>query len=513
MPRSLPAPPRRIHGVLALFAVALTSAGAFATTPAATTTPAPVICTLQQCTERALKRSPLMAAARSDLDKYRSLLSEANAARYPTFAATGFLAPLPEKREGTDGSDLIDDWDWTKLSPLASMQMTVTQVLWTFGKIDSLRDAARAGIDVGRAATRVATLEMRYQVARAWWGLLIAKELGQIIASGTERLTKERARLIADQEAAEEADKPYDPTALLRLRMAEADLEAKVRQSRRAERFAEDALRAAMNLAPDTPVQAKAEFIQPLAFTTLSMAAYEKLALANHPRLLALRNGTTARFAQLQYQKSQLWPDVVLTARIAYTYAPSVTKGNESLADNPTNPTQSGGGLGLRWRVDFRQFARIDRARAEHKKTVGLAQGEALKVRLSVRNLVREMVDGKAMIGVYEGAMKAARGWLSSEAQMSKGGFSDYKEVVRALEQYYRRKLAWLQSIYAYNVKVAELSRAVGMDVTRMRAEQPDVLRTAVTPKPAATPATPATKAAPPAAKSAQQPQKAPETK
>lgn len=410
-----------------------------------------------------------MKAAEADLTRYRTLLKESNAARYPVFTATGFLAPLPEKKEGASGADWLNDWDWTRLSPLFSIQTTITQVLWTFGKLDALEDAAKSGVKVGRAVTRVATMELRYQVARAWWGLLIAKELGDIIGSGTKRLAKERARLEDEQEKAEDEDKTYDPTALLRLKMAEADLEARVRQAKRQRSFAEDALRAAVNVPHNTPIAAKASYIQPLDFPMLSIAAYERLALVNHPKLLALRNGATARFSQLRYEKSRLWPDIVLTGRIAYTYAPGVTTGNESLADNPTNPTQSGGGLGLRWRLDFRQFARIDRARAVHQKADQLAKGEALKVSLAVRNLVREMKDGHAMIAVYERAMKAARGWLSSEAQMSKGGFTDYKEVVRALEQYYRRKLAWLQSIYAFNVKVAELSRAVGVDVTSMR--------------------------------------------
>ncbi|MCO4760131.1 MAG: TolC family protein [Myxococcales bacterium] len=460
---------RSVPAVVCLVLVGLALEGVAAKPAPAKKKPAAVVCTLAECTDRALKFSPLMAAARADLDKYRSLLSEAKAARYPSFSATGFLAPLPEKKEGRSGSDLLNDWDWTSVSPLATAQLTFTQVLWTFGKIDALREAARAGVNVGKSVTQVAKMEMRYQVARAWWGLLIAKELTDIISAGTKKLDKERTRLLAEQEAAEEEDKEYDPTALLRLRMAEADLQGRVRQARRAKLLAEDALRVTLGLSHQTPIRTKAKYIEPLEFPMLSVAAYERLAIANHPKLLAMRNGTVARFAQLRYQKTRLWPDLVLTGRLAYTYAPGVANDDDSLADNPTNPTQSGGGLALRWRLDFRQFARIDRARAEHRKADGLAQGQAQKVRLAVRNLVREMHDGKAMIAVYERAMKAARGWLSSESQMSKGGFSDYKEVVRALEQYYRRKLKWLESIYAYNIKVAEVSRAVGVDITSMQ--------------------------------------------
>ena len=106
-----------------------------------------------------------------------------------------------------------------------------------------------------------------------------------------------------------------------------------------------------------------------------------------------------------------MWPDLVLTGRLAYTYAPSVTTGDESLADNPTNPTQSGAGLGLRWRLDvWNQLARINTARAEARKAKTLARAEELKVRVAVRDLVRQTRDAQAMVPIYARAMRAARG-------------------------------------------------------------------------------------------------------
>ena len=38
----------------------------------------------------------------------------------------------------------------------------------------------------------------------------------------------------------------------------------------------------------------------------------------------------------------------------------------------------------------------------------------------------------------------------------------------------YRRRLTWQDAIYNYNVSVAALSRAVGMDVTQVR-QAPDL--------------------------------------
>lgn len=434
----------------------------------ATQTQQNVRCSLAQCVAMAQRRSPFMAAAHADLERYRSLMSRAKASRFPRFEVTGFFAPLPEKRPGTSGSNWIKDWDWTSLSPLATAQLSFTQVLWTFGKIDALRDAAKAGLDVGKATTAVARMEVAYRVHQAWWGVVLARELSTIIAKGTDKLAKERVRLEALREKAEDEDKDFDETQLLRLKMAEADLQGRVRQAKRAAALATDTLHAALNLPAQAKVTPTATQIAPVEVKLLPVAAYERLAVENHPKLLAMRQGAVARFHQLKYQKRRMWPDLVLTGRLAYTYAPSVTTGDESLADNPTNPTQSGAGLGLRWRLDvWNQLARIDTARAEARKAKTLARAEELKVRVAVRDLVRQTRDAQAMVPIYARAMRAARGWMRAEAEAK--GFADYRELLRAMEQYYRRKIAWLEGIYRFNVQLAALSRAVGVDVTSVK--------------------------------------------
>jgi outer membrane protein TolC len=81
------------------------------------------------------------------------------------------------------------------------------------------------------------------------------------------------------------------------------------------------------------------------------------------------------------------------------------------------------------------------------------------------------MKDARAMIEVHEKAYKAARGWLSAETQAHDDGFQEFAEVLRAMESYSRRRMAFAQSIYDYNIAVAALSRAVGMDLTTAKVQ------------------------------------------
>ena len=420
-------------------------------------------CSFDECFKLAMRQSPLIAAARTDIDRYDALLREAKSVRLPRIEVTGFTTVLPTLKDGRTGADMFNDWDWSRPGPFITGQLSFSQPLWTFGKLDTLRDMARKGISVGAAVQQVAKLEMHYQLARAWWTLVLADELDGIIKEGEKHLQRERKRM----EDAEEDD-DFDPNSVLQLRMLEADFENRVRTAKRARAAAEDGARMALDEKPTTIVRAKSDGLDLLDFPLLPSADYEALAVANHPRLVAQRGGLYVKLQQVRYERNRLWPDILLIGRVAYTYAPT-REGSSSVTENPTNPTVSGGGIALRWNVDmFRQFVRVDKAEIAHRKAQLQLRGEEQKTRLEVRRLVRELRVARAMARIHDRAMRAARGWLRTEEEGLGGGFSEYRELARALEQFYRRKLTYLETIHRHNILVAELSRAVGSDITKV---------------------------------------------
>ncbi|MEY3012065.1 MAG: hypothetical protein RIT45_800 [Pseudomonadota bacterium] len=418
-----------------------------------------------------LRRSPLLPAAAAGVDGVRARLREVEAAMLPTFEATGFFSIMPTKKEGTSGADWIEDWDWTELRPLATAQLTFTQVLTTFGKLTVLEQMAHTGLRVAEATREVAIGELRYQLARAWWGLVLAADLDEMARKGRERIVAERERL---ETLRDDDDERYDAADMARLLAIEAEFEEKVRAAERARDMAADALRFAMALPEGWKIEPTVRRLDAIDLGLLPMAAYESLAVANHPRELARRNGLAVKWHQLRYERSKLRPDLVVTGRLATTYAPGVTQAKDSLADNPTNPTQSGAGVALRWRLDvFRQLARIDQAEAAWRQQREQVKYEVQKTRAAVRNLWREVRDRRAVLELQARAMRATRGQMAQAADLADKGVGSRAEAQRALEQYVRRHIAYAENIYRYNVLVAALSRAVGTDVRTMQPTAP----------------------------------------
>jgi outer membrane protein TolC len=216
-------------------------------------------------------------------------------------------------------------------------------------------------------------------------------------------------------------------------------------------------------------VEVTATALEPVPVDFHTADEYVDLALINHPRLLALRQGRLVRMEQINLAWREVFPDLVLVGRVAHTWAPTRDAEHQSMASDPYNPTQSGGGLALQWKLDLhRRLAKVDQQRLAHRKARLLEEGERAALVMEIRKLHRELLDAHAMIDVQERAMRAARGWLAAEKQTWDGGLEDdMKELLRATESYYRRRVDWLTAIYEYNLAVAALSRAVGVDIAR----------------------------------------------
>ncbi len=448
---------------------ALAAAASLAAVPGLTT-PAAVRCTLAQCFQQGLEKSPLMAAARLGLDQYQSRLREAKSVFYPKFEVNGFASVLPALKPGRDGSEPLEDYDFTNLGPLGVASIGMAQTLWTAGKVSSLKQLANEGVDIARATVRVAEDELRYQLSRAWWGLVLVEDLRELTGDVRRILDETRTKM---EKQRDDGDEGFNQGDLLRLNVYAAEIEDKLRGNERAKQQALDGARLAMGLPLETPVEPVGE-LTPVAVPPLSVEAIEALAQANSPRFLAQRGGVRARLLQVEAAEAQLWPDLLFIVRVAGTYAPTRDSSSDSLASNPSNAATTGLGLVLRWTLDiWRQVEKIDQARLDLRQAQFNIEHERQKLKVDARAAFREMTDARAMIDVQYKAYKSARGLLNATTQAWEDGFEDYAEVLRVTESYVRRRLAWAEAIYGYNLAVAALGRLCGTDLTALTAVMP----------------------------------------
>ena len=95
------------------------------------------------------------------------------------------------------------------------------------------------------------------------------------------------------------------------------------------------------------------------------------------------------------------------------------------------------------------------------------AQSARDTMEAEVRRLHRELLHHASLLEVGHKSMVSARGWLTAAWDVYDAGFGDLREVLDALEQFWGTRVAHLRTVVAHNLLVVDLSRAVGVDITR----------------------------------------------
>jgi outer membrane protein TolC len=361
----------------------------------------------------------------------------------------------------------LTEWNvWVK------MDVSAVMPIYTFGKLASLRRMAQAGVDIARTAGEMAEGELRFQVARAWWGLSLAKQLDVLIADGESQLKKARDRLIRlDEEDSDE----YDQDDMFRLRIYEAQVKKLVLQNGQLNQMATSGLRVALDFEADENLNLPEQM--PLVATTFDVGqldCYIELAGRHRPELAIKRSTVEVRAGNVDKRFAEFFPDIFLAASFTFAH----TTENGRAAGESQNSIFSGavfdalgGGvaLGLKLNLDYIQKdSRYRQAQAELNRARAELDVERSKLRLELEQIWRDTRDQAELESVVRRAMKAAKSLLTSKAQLYEDGLEPlpFKDVLDASVTHVQQKSEWLKTVYALNVSVAQLSRVVGTDVT-----------------------------------------------
>ena len=182
----------RVGMRLGLALLSLLLAGS-ATGVAAQQRPAPRVLSLNEALALAVQHSPQIKEEQFDVLKRQSQRAQADAARFAQLDINAVVGPSPRARGNQITSpDSKTDPAITGVFGLATIKLI--QPLYTFGKIDSLREAAAHGIAVSQAQVNERATKVAMLVYEAYYGYLLAVslenlglEIGDQLSSSLDR--------------------------------------------------------------------------------------------------------------------------------------------------------------------------------------------------------------------------------------------------------------------------------------------------------------------------------------
>lgn len=415
---------------------------------------------LDECIRRALTVAPELGEARADIALAEAKLEEAKAHRYPQIEILGLFGPISKAR----GNQVYSSDDLNRLHGVTVFtrgDATVVQPLYTFGKISERMKAATHGIEVDRAKKDQKANEITLKVKEYYYGLLLAREMKELVAEVGEALDKAR------EKAAKLLDKGspnVDALDIYKLDAFSGEVRKYTEEARKGELLALAALRAQTGLPRDTRLDIATDRLTP--DETLAgggLASFQDTAKARRPEYRQLKDGITAREALVKAAKADYYPDIFLGGYLSAAYAPGRDRVTNPWVPDEFNHLWAGFALGARWKIDFGiTSAKVAQEQAQYNRLLSTSDYAAANIPLQIEKSWLELQEAEKSITANRDAYSNAKKWTVSAIANFDMGIGPAKEIFESLQNYARMRAAYFQSVYNQKMSRANLAYAVG---------------------------------------------------
>lgn len=425
-----------------------------------------IVLDLKGCMSRAITTAPEMGEAGADIDLAASRYAEARGHLFPTIEILGLAGPVPQARGNQVFSpdSINENSRWTYF---LRGDATLTQPLYTFGKISENMRAATHGIEVDRAKKEQVRNEVALKVDEYYNGLLLARELQGLLHYVADTLKDSRDKA---QKLLDDGSPNVVLEDLYKLDSYRGGVAGYLAEADKGERLALAALKARLGLAADTDFDIATTGLTPPDEKAADLSQYLAAARDKRPEFRQIREGLKAREALVEAARADYFPDIFLAGYLSGAYSEKRDRVNNPWVPDEFNHYWGGVALGLRWKIDFGiTGAKVAGKRAELSRLENTKTFAETNIPLQVKKYHLELTTAEEkMTGTSQGYQNAKK-WVVAAVSSFDFGVGPAKEIFDALEQYAKTRAAYLQAVHDRNLARAGLDYATGTDPLQSR--------------------------------------------
>lgn len=437
------------------------------TGPAAAQGPSrPVRMTLAQCVDRALTVSPDIEQAALAVEGLEARLSEAKfAGIVPRLQWTNIFGPAPGIEGDTERVETIRS-DLSDLGVFSRTQIELVQPLYTFGKIGNAKKAAAYGLEAGEAAVESKKSDVAFQVKKLFYGLVLARELRDIVLESEEKVREARDRV---NDLIEEDSEDVGQNDLFKIDVFEFEVQQSRARAEKSIEMGKAAFKAVLKLDRTSDFDIVDTAAEPGTVGLEALEVYIEQAKNRRYDIRQLRAAVLARRALLKVARSDFYPQIALAGSLQWGIAPHRPELDNPFLRDDFNFLRGGAVITLRQDFNFG----LTRARYLTRKTeleaLVTRESQAVNaVALQVEQTYRDVMEARTNMTNSDRALRSARAWLTS----AKLGFDitgESSELLDAFTAYAKMQHAHRQSVFQYRVSLAELDHVTGNGIYNAR--------------------------------------------
>ncbi len=418
---------------------------------------------LDECLRMALKSAPELGEAQADIDLTASKLEEAKAHRYPQLEVVALFGPAPQARE-QDISPVVDtnrsSTRFNQLTWFVGTDAKLIQPLYTFGKISENMKAATHGIEVDRSRKDQRANEVALKVREYYYGLLLARELKELVSEVQESLSKARGKAIKMIEQGSEGAEEID---LYKLDAFTGEVEKYQEEAKKGEQLALAALKSRLGLPAAADFDISTERLTMDETPAPTYESFLERARSRRPEYRQITEGLKARSALVEAAKANYYPDIFLGGLISWAYADDRDRIHNPYIVDQFKHVYGGIALGARWKLDFGiTGAKVSAERAQYNRLLNTKEYADANIPLQIKKYYLELNEAEKSAAATYDAYSNAKRWGMTAIANFDFGVGPAKEILEALQAYARMRAAYFQSVYNYRIARANLDYATG---------------------------------------------------
>lgn len=419
---------------------------------------------IQECLLLAERNAPQLWAARARLAFVRAQIDEARWTPFSSWSLSstfGYLPPI-------GGTPFYNASPYTLLyqgfgsgwEPAFGLSVRGVVPLYTFGKIEAAKKAAEGRARVNEWDLEKQRQQIRMDVRRAYYGLMLARDMQYIAKDVLGQLNKGLSNIIAKLERGEEN---VDEVDRLRLEFYRDEINARVVEAKKGEAFAIAALRFLTGVQsgfdiPDEPIKRPDTTVGPVV-------RYLTAARLFRADVNIARAGVQARKAWLDFRRAEMFPNIGLGLNATYSIAPSADPQRAAWIGDPFNRFGASFGFGVEWGLDLLpKSARVAQAESDLEEARALERLALGGVAVEVENAYAAAVEAKSREETWDRAEHRSKRWISSTQDAIDLGTKDERSLLEPLRTFVYARANHAQALMDVHVTLAELARVTGWD-------------------------------------------------
>ena len=420
----------------------------------------PAVLKLEDCIRLALKDAPELGEVDADIALAASKLDEAKSYRFPQIEITTLVGPAPIAYRNMISPTVLtnEPFSFNALTWFTSADATIIQPLYTFGKISENMKAATHGIEVDRSRKQQRANDIVLKVNEYYYGLLMAREMKELVLEIEEILIKarEKARKLLEQ-----GSDSVDEVDLYKLDAFSGIATKYLEEAKKGEALALAALRARMGMPADAELVTGTERLVIIDTEIPSLESYVEKANNRRPELLQIAEGLKARAALVEAAKANYYPDIFLGGLFSWAYADERERVQNPYINDPFQHLNAGIALGARWKLDFGiTGAKVAAERAQYNRLISTKEYANTNIPLQVNKHYLDLIEARNSSIATRTAYLNAKKWTVTAVANFDFGMGPAKDIFEALQAYSSMRSDFFRSIYNYHIAAANLDYA-----------------------------------------------------